>query len=133
MPRGRVCACSGCPAHRGLCGMPTTNVRRCDRCGRRGFGNRFRPVPKDRFYSSHAWRTLRAKVLSAWVRENGWLCPGWRKPPHQVEPGALVLDHVIPRSRGGAALDRRNLSPLCRSCNSSKALAELRLPRPASA
>ena len=45
MARSRVCACRGCEAHTGTCGWPTTNERRCDRCGRPGFANRFRRTP----------------------------------------------------------------------------------------
>ena len=45
MARSRVCACRGCEAHTGACGWPTTNERRCDRCGRPGFANRFRRTP----------------------------------------------------------------------------------------
>ena len=44
-PRSRVCACRGCETHTGSCGWPTTNERRCDRCGRPGFANRFRRTP----------------------------------------------------------------------------------------
>ena len=45
MARTRVCACRGCEHHTGACGWPTTNERRCDRCGRPGFANRFRRTP----------------------------------------------------------------------------------------
>ena len=45
MERSRVCACRGCEHHAGTCGWPTTNERRCDRCGRPGFANRFRHTP----------------------------------------------------------------------------------------
>ena len=45
MARSRVCACRGCETHTGACGWPTTNERRCDRCGRPGFANRFRRTP----------------------------------------------------------------------------------------
>ena len=45
MARSRVCACRGCEPHTGACGWPTTNERRCDRCGRPGFANRFRRTP----------------------------------------------------------------------------------------
>jgi 5-methylcytosine-specific restriction endonuclease McrA len=32
----------------------------------------------------------------------------------------LTIDHIVPRSRGGALADPRNLRALCGRCNSSK-------------
>lgn len=48
---------------------------------------------------------------------------------------ATTVDHVVPRSRGGAHKDWANLRAACRSCNhrkSDRLLAELGWPEPAS-
>lgn len=35
-------------------------------------------------------------------------------------PGATSADHIIPRSRGGAVYELRNLGPAHKSCNESR-------------
>lgn len=35
-------------------------------------------------------------------------------------PGSTTADHVIPRSKGGAVYDLRNLQPAHKSCNESR-------------
>jgi hypothetical protein len=66
MFRSRVCACRGCAAHSGSCGWPTTNERRCDRCGRPGFANRFRRTPDHPVRRTSAWRRLAKLTVAEW-------------------------------------------------------------------
>ena len=59
------------------------------------------------------------KIVAAWVRRFGPLCPGWRRRPHWVAIKDLTVDHIRPKSQGGS--DRpSNLRVRCRSCNSRK-------------
>ncbi|MFL1461349.1 HNH endonuclease [Roseococcus sp. DSY-14] len=63
----------------------------------------------DPFYRSREWRELRAACLA--------------RQPHCATPGclerAVVADHIIPRSRGGAdAL--HNLRGLCLRCHNQR-------------
>ena len=67
MARSRVCACRGCEHHTGACGWPTTNERRCDRCGRPGFANRFRRTPDHPIRRTSAWRRLAKRTVEAHV------------------------------------------------------------------
>lgn len=65
---------------------------------------------KDQFYSTGPWKRVRLAVLE---RDN-YLCKirgsGCTLKADQV-------DHIIPRSKGGAALDPWNLRGACRHCN----------------
>ncbi len=67
-------------------------------------------MPGDRFYQSKTWRRFRASVLQA-------------RPICEV-PGcdivATNVDHIVPRSRGGADFDPANVQALCASCHSAK-------------
>jgi hypothetical protein len=80
MARSRVCACRGCDCHRGTCGWPTTNERRCDCCGRPGFANRFRRTPDHPVRRTSAWRRLAKRTVEDWVTAHGWTCPGLAPP-----------------------------------------------------
>ncbi|OPC81820.1 HNH endonuclease [Embleya scabrispora] len=51
--------------------------------------------------TSHAYRTLRASVLAE--DDTCVLCG---------HPGSDATDHLVPVSRGGAAVDRDNLAPI---------------------
>lgn len=73
-----------------------------------------------RGHNGHAWRTVRALVLAPDFLVC-WLC---RRPidksirwPH---PLSKSVDLVIPYSRGGSALDPRNLRPAHLGCNSGR-------------
>lgn len=74
--------------------------------------------PARAVYDSAAWRRLSATTVAAWVRRRGWLCPGYRVPPHTAYD--LTLDHPIALAQGGAPLPRRP-GVLCRACNGRKA------------
>ena len=104
--RGRLADGSPCTngtsAPSGVCGLHPGQ----------GYGNRRGPR------RTYAWQKLAREVVRAWVREQGWVCPGWRRPAHPSR--RLTADHVVPLARGGAALDRGNLAVLCVDCNSRK-------------
>jgi len=50
------------------------------------------------------------------VAQHGWVCPGYRRPPHHVE--RLTLDHPVPLALGGALLQDGDV--LCPGCNTRK-------------
>lgn len=55
------------------------------------------------------YRRARAATLAA--SNICWICG---------KPGADTVDHVVPRSLGGAVADRSNLRPAHYSCNSAR-------------
>ena len=55
-----------------------------------------------------------------WAKSNG-LCAHCGRRPQENEK---TVDHVIPKILGGGN-DPRNLMPLCRHCNSSRASGEI--------
>lgn len=65
-----------------------------------------------------AWRKLATAAVAHHVRDHGWICPGWRRPPHHVHPGELECDHLDPDKRDGLTAD--DVQVLCHSCNSRK-------------
>ena len=125
MARSRVCACRGCERHTGACGWPTTNERRCDRCGRPGFANRFRRTPDHPVRRTSAWRRLAKRTVEAHVARHGWTCPGWHHPAHPVRSGDLAADHPEPLVLGGEPLPAHP-GVLCSSCNARKGLSQRR-------
>lgn len=58
----------------------------------------------------------RKAVVDAWVAEQGWICPGFNRPPHPSR--LLQADHVVPVSLGGDPTGE--LAVLCRACNTAK-------------
>lgn len=80
--------------------------------------NRSRHNP---LYSTREWQRLSARLIAAHVGAFGRVCPG-DGPDHRAHPsGSLTVDHVIPLSAGGAALDLANLRVLCRPGTPSSA------------
>lgn len=68
-----------------------------------------------------AWVRLRDRAVREHVRVHGWMCPGWKRPPHPVGPGQLTGDHIIPRAVAPELrLERSNVAVLCLACNSAK-------------
>jgi 5-methylcytosine-specific restriction protein A len=67
-------------------------------------------MPADPFYRSTTWRRFRASALRA------------RPICASAGCGAIAthLDHIVPRRRGGADLDRSNVQALCPSCHATK-------------
>lgn len=100
------------------CSTLTTNKGgRCDECRRIQAR-----VTRDPILDSRAWRDLSDATVAAWRQQNGNLCPGWGEPPHQAtRENPLTADHRVPRAKGGAALDPRNVVVLCLRCNGRKA------------
>ena len=71
--------------------------------------------PRERFYGSPEWRSLRESV----IKEEGRICNDCGRRIRRVID--ITVDHIRPRSRyPRLALQRNNLQVLCRSCNSSK-------------
>ena len=100
------------------CGRPTESKTRCTECAaaHQHHRDQLRGSPAQRGYG-HGWRQRRQAAIEAWVEANGWVCPGWAVPPHDVAPGALTGDHVIPLALGGRD---SAIQPLCRPCNGRK-------------
>lgn len=66
-------------------------------------------------------RAITEQTIARWVAQQGWICPGWRRPEHPVAPGGLEGDHIIPRAVWpDLAYDPTGFIPLCRVCNASK-------------
>jgi len=68
---------------------------------------------KSKFYQTPAWRNLRAMFIA-----NNPMCVGCEEKG-TIRAGWLV-DHIIPISQGGAALDEANLQTLCKHCHAVK-------------
>lgn len=67
----------------------------------------------------------RARVVEAWRRQYGDLCPGWLRDAH--ESTDLCADHPLEVHLGGD--EHQALVVLCRSCNSRKSNAVRRRAR----
>jgi hypothetical protein len=67
------------------------------------------------------WARLSRRVITRWVGEHGWVCPGDgpEHPAHPTAPGTLTGDHVVALMDGGAPFDPANTRVLCRSRNSA--------------
>lgn len=74
----------------------------------------------DSFYNSMRWRRFRASYLKLaplcrTCEQEGLFCK------------AVILDHITPRSQGGADYDLANLQPLCQPCHDKKRRTEVGL------
>jgi hypothetical protein len=85
--------------------LTTKNTSTPGRC--RDCHNARRRAKGPRPYDNTEWRNQRRAVLTAWVNQHGWWCPGWTEahPPHESHD--LVVDH--------------DAGPMCRSANGLKA------------
>ncbi len=64
---------------------------------------------------------LTRQTIADHVAAHGWVCPGWRVPPHPVPDGGLQGEHILPRStHPHLANDPDNYSVLCPTCNKRK-------------
>jgi 5-methylcytosine-specific restriction endonuclease McrA len=68
---------------------------------------------------SYRWKQLRKRVFAEeWLC---WLCGlpcDFKGAP--LTPRSPTVDHVIPRSKGGAVYDRQNLRLACFECNTRR-------------
>lgn len=77
----------------------------------------------DPFYKSKRWLEKRAEHL---IEEP--LCRSCRA--QGMYRNAHMVDHIVPRSQGGADLDDRNLQSLCNPCHQRKRGEEAHYKRP---
>lgn len=85
----------------------------------RGAKRRLSKTPHDQFYATRAWRNCR----TSYIKHNP-LCVSCESFG-RIRPGVDV-DHIIERKDGGADYDWANLQTLCKSCHSTKTIAERR-------
>jgi hypothetical protein len=74
--------------------MPTLNGSSCLPCNRG-----FRRAVRNPAYDRPEWRKHSARRRAEHVERHGWVCPGFRRPPHRVD--RLTLDHPDPLVLGG--------------------------------
>ena len=78
------------------------------------------------YYGYQGWLRFRWETLHKWQAERGFLeCEYCGLKPLIIDadnkhPMVATLDHVIPRSKGGAEMDLSNLVVACRPCNAKK-------------
>lgn len=94
------------------CGNQTRNGSYCRQCAPAVEARRH-----NRAYDTPEWRRRRAAAIRAHVAAHGWVCPGYRRPPHPSRD--LTVDHPVALAAGGSLLEQ-GLEVLCRSCNSVK-------------
>jgi hypothetical protein len=58
-------------------------------------------------------RKRRQTLIAEHVRQYGWVCPGFERPPHPSHD--LTCDHLVAQARGAAP--ESEIRVLCRSCN----------------
>ena len=75
---------------------------------------------RNRFYQRSAWKKIRAAQLRIEP-----LCRACREQGKLIEAG--IVDHIIPISDGGEALDLSNLQSLCKPHHDAKTRREGRL------
>jgi 5-methylcytosine-specific restriction endonuclease McrA len=98
LPDGTVCAA-------------LTNGTRCTSHVRAA--DRKRGTARERGIGGRDWERVRLLVL----RRDNYQCQIRGRRCTEV---ATVVDHIVPRSKGGSRLDIRNLRAACRWCNTSK-------------
>lgn len=75
--------------------------------------------------SSRAWRKVRRFVLE----RDGYRCQVPTEAGQPCLEHATHVDHVVPRSQGGAFLDPANLRAACQACNLTRGSARPRRPQ----
>jgi predicted kinase/5-methylcytosine-specific restriction endonuclease McrA len=107
--------------------MPHKPQARCTICRRLHDGTGRCPVcdakaakPRaGRTVDTARWRRIAGEAKAEHLATHGPICPGWGRPPHQVDPAELTADHIVPRNlRGGD--EPSNIGILCQPCNSAK-------------
>ena len=79
----------------------------------RSLERRSDPTNRINFYNTGRWRKLR----NWYIRANP-LCDECKEHGRMV--AGEVVDHIIPISAGGGALDSENLQTLCKPCHTAK-------------
>jgi 5-methylcytosine-specific restriction protein A len=103
------------------CGRPVSG-QYCDQCLAKGKGKEKRLSAAKRLYDAR-WR----RRSRAWLREPGHqFCVGYPKGVHGDRLVAAQLPDHIKAHKGDEELfwDEDNWQPMCRRCNSRKAVAE---------
>lgn len=111
---------SNLPLHK--CNTPgcrnSTDKRYCKPCNSK-------KDQHDSLYTSYQWRKARAAFLA-----NHPFCQCTRSEcGHSPEIGCLdvstaIVDHIIPRTKGGATWDQSNWQRLCKRCHDRKTQQE---------
>ena len=94
------------------CGIQTRHGSYCHDCRSQVEGRRHNPA-----YDTPEWRRRSAAAIAAWVRANGWICPGYGRTRHPSRD--LTVDHPTALAHGGSLLEQET-PVLCRECNSRK-------------
>jgi hypothetical protein len=103
---------------------PVRGSNRCAKHGGKAWGSN-RPSASSLGYDSqHA--ALSVRIREAWVAKNGWVCPGWNRPPHPRRD--LALHHIDGNNRNPHPA---NLTVLCTSCNTAEAVTRMNAKRKA--
>jgi 5-methylcytosine-specific restriction protein A len=103
------------------CGRPAVESY-CDQCQAKGKGREQRPSAARRLYGER-WR----RRARAWLKEPGHqFCVGYLKGVHGDRLVAAELPDHIKANKGDLMLfwGEDNWQPMCRRCNSRKAVAE---------
>lgn len=107
----RVCSTPGCP------GLVVGRGGKCPACAKQY--ERRRGTAKGRGYGAE-WRRARAEHLA---RHPICVDPYGRHNQRGERVAATVVDHVVPKRRGGRD-DPRNYQSLCASCHTEKIARE---------
>ena len=102
-------------APRGPCtyDLCTERATRGARCAKHRRGSEGHPF--EDFYRSRQWRDLSARV-----RREEPICPGWGPRSGTCGRPTEQADHIVSLVDGGAALARENVQALCGWCHSKK-------------
>jgi|GEM_PF-4926230 len=81
----------------------------------------------DSLYTTYRW----TKARKSFLRANQWCACMAAECKHDVIVGCLdqssaVVDHVVPRTKGGATWDQGNWQRLCKTCHDRKTNRENR-------
>lgn len=115
--------CSECPQ------LAQPGSRRCERHykpPRKPWNNNQyranrRKTSGSKYQQSQSWRERQYKRVTVenYIKQYGYLCPGYEVPPHIVgKDNPLTADHIVPKHAGGDPFGP--LRVLCRKCNSRR-------------
>jgi 5-methylcytosine-specific restriction enzyme A len=97
--------------------MPYAPKAACPVCRRAGC-TQHKPQRKRARSRPETWaeRKAKAHLVQEWIRDFGYVCPGYECPPHYSQD--LTADHITPVALGGDVLGPMQV--LCRQCNSRR-------------